>query len=89
MNNLHEFTTALSDDQKIDMILRNCAEDFLETYDGKKAVTLKEIYGLHFWLMMTPAQTMDFGLRFSIICQDLGFKNTDEERNKANLYIKK
>jgi len=89
MNNMHEFITSLSNNQKVDMILRNCAEDFLETYDGKKAVTLKEIYGLTFWLMMSHAQTLDFGLRFSSICQDLGFTNTGEERNKANLYIKK
>jgi len=88
MENINKLITTLSELQKMDMILRYCAEDFLDTYEGKEAVTLKDIYGLNFWLMVTTKFYKKFGLRFSYICHDLGFKKTGIKRGDANLYIR-
>jgi len=77
----------LSDNQLIDNILRPCIADYLKLCEGTNVVTLKDIYGIAFWLKLSPEDTRAFGYRFRCICQDLGFKYTGEKRNNANLYI--
>ncbi|MFK5913375.1 MAG: hypothetical protein QM484_03300 [Woeseiaceae bacterium] len=82
MNTIH--TTM---NQLIDNILFPCVDDFLKFTETTNPVTLKDIYGIGFWLKLTLLDRRMFGYRFRCICHTLGFEYTGKKQNLANLYI--
>lgn len=77
----------LSSNQLIDNILVPCAKAYCKSCKSNESVTLKVIYSLNFWLILTPQERRRFGYRFRCICQTLGFKYTGIKQNKSNLYV--
>jgi hypothetical protein len=80
--------TFLSNNQLIDNILKPVVTEYLKHCKSNKAVTLKDIYGLNFWLKLSLLERRRFGFRFWSTRKTLGFKKTGEKRGKANLYIR-